>query len=283
MLWQALRQQSNQRILLVAGVQGVGKTYLLGEYKAECAAEGVVCIQIDFADSANHTYLGLIRLVRNEFPSDDFAHLDEIIRQTRNLGRWESVPPAVLAPVASLPSLRPEQPGARSGGVDFAAPAEVGRDVAGRDINYIFQIIQRDDPVVQAEVQDRITGAFLECLAAYTTTQPIAFLFDSWELAPTAIRDWINARLLLWILERRLPVSIAVIAGSQLPDFRRTPRRIQQLTLQHLSEEEVRIYWVEKRGLPPEDVAQVFRLTRGLPGAVALLADVQTLPAPVSA
>ena len=264
-------------------MQGVGKTYLLHEYRLESAADGVACVRIDFSESSNHNYLEIVRAIRNEFHGESFKQLDETVRQTRALGRWEHVLTQPVAPGAPEMVLRPDPSSARSGGIDFSGPTEVDGGVAGRDINYIFQIIQRDDPVVQAEIQDRITEALLECLARLTGTHPLAFLFDSWELAPTTIRDWISSKLLNCILEKKLLISIAVIAGSQLPDFRHMPRRIQHLMMPGLSEEEVRIYWVEKRGLSLEDVPQVFRLTKGLPVAVALLADMQTLPTPTLA
>ena len=280
-LWQALNQNIHKRIILIPGDEGIGKTYLLEEYHAECKQGKIPCVRIDFLESANRTYLGIVHAVRMQLGANGFAHLDNTVRQNLAPSSQEKLllPPAALDVAHQVDASRSS--GERSGGVDFSGPAQIGHDVAGRDIIYLFQIIQREEPQVQEDVQGRITEALRSCLIELASTQSIAFLFDSWELAPTATRDWLSANLFAWALDKELPKGVVIVAGFQVPYVSRLQIRVESLMLTYLSEEAVRIYWVEKRGLSPEEVPHITRLTHGKPSAVAMLADLQAEPAKI--
>lgn len=282
-LWKIIRQEIEQQILLIRGPDGIGKTSLLDEFRAECEEEGIDCARFDFAGSSDQSYMTLVLSMFNQLGPEGFEGLTQTIAESRTLGAWETVPTPPVSARVERPAANPVPPGGRSGGVDFYAPATIHGDVVGRDAYYVTQIIQRDDPLVQQMIQARITAAFRDCLVELTTTRTVVLLLDSWHQATTDIRDWLCRNLLSWILNKKLPDAIAVVAGQELPDLRRPPRRIGRLTLVGLPDEAVRAYWVEKCGLPPEDVPNIIKYSGGLPMLMALLADQRAMATGVSA
>jgi hypothetical protein len=268
-----IHQEVDQRILLIRGPKGIGKTYLLDEFRAECEAEGIDCARMDFAERSDQNYMTTVLSVWNQLGPDGFEHLAQTIAGTRALGAWETVPTAPAAVRVEHSAANPVPSGRRSGGVDFYEAATIHGDVVGRDAYYVTQIIQRDDPWVQQVIQADITAAFRDCLVELTTTRMVAFLLDSWERATTDIRDWLCRNLLKWILDKKLSNALAVVAGTEVPDLGRPMRRSGRLALDRLPDEAVRTYWIEKCNLPPEDVTNIIKYSRGNPMVMALMAD----------
>jgi hypothetical protein len=268
-----IRQERDQRILLIRGPKGIGKTYLLDECQAECEAEGTNCARVDFAERSDQNYMTIVLSVWNQLGPEGFEHLTQTIAETRALGAWETVPTAPAAVRVEHSAANPVPSGRRSGGVDFYEAATIHGDVVGRDAYYVTQIIQRDDPWVQQVIQADITAAFRDCLVELTTTRMVAFLLDSWERATTDIRDWLCRNLLKWILDKKLSNALAVVAGTEVPDLGRPMRRSGRLALDRLPDEAVRTYWIEKCNLPPEDVTNIIKYSRGNPMVMALMAD----------
>lgn len=277
-LWQMVRQEVSQRVLLIYAPTGMGKTYLLDEFQDECQAEGIACARIDFAESADQNYLTIVLQVRSELGTEGFEPLNQAIEKARTDAAWETVPGPTAATRVEGPPAEGGRLSGRGGGVDFRGPATIYGDVIGRDaIYHITQIIQRDDPVVQQVIQADITDAFHECLAELTAARQVVFLIDSWERATTDTGDWLRRHLLKWILDKKLPGAVAAVGGSQVPDLQRPPRGIRRLTLDGLPKEAVHMYWTEKYGLPAEDVPHVIRLSKREPYLLALMADRQLI------
>lgn len=272
-LWKIARQEAEHRIVLIYGPDGMGKTYLLGEFRAECEAEGINCACIEFVEGSDQCYMTIILSVLNQLGPEGFEHLAQTIAETRALGAWETVPTAPAAVRMGHSAANPVPSGRRSGGVDFHEAATIYGDVVGRDAYYVTQIIQRDDPLVQQMIQARITAAFRDCLVELATTRIVAFLLDSWERAITDTCHWLRDNLMKWILDKKLPNALAVVAGTETPDLGRPMRRSGRLTLDRLPDEAVRIYWIEKCNLPPEDVTNIVKYSRGNPMVMALMAD----------
>jgi len=272
-LWKIVRQEMDQRMVLVRGPDGIGKTYLLEEFRAECEGKGIDCAWFDFAESSDHSYMALVLAVFNQLGPEGFEGLTQAIAESRTLGAWETVPTSAVSVRAERPVAMAAPPGGRGGGVDFYGPTTIHGDVVGRDAYYVTQIVQRDDPMVQQTIQARVTAAFRDCLVELTTARPALFLLNSWERATTDIREWLSHNLLNWILHKQLPNAVVLVAGQELPDLRRPPRRIGRWTLSGLPEDAVQTYWVEICGLPPEDVPNIIMYSGGLPMLIALMAD----------
>ena len=283
-LWKIIRRETDVRLVLVGGSKGIGKTYLLKEIQAECAAaqpDPVACVQVDFAarpGQINHVYLDVVRSVFTQLGKEGIDRLAKILALTHEFLPTPPVAPPVAArePVAVATGGN----GGRSGGVDFGGPATIGGDVVGRDVIYqITQVIQpgiqRDDPWVQSLIQTKITDAWREHLIEITSARTIVFLFDSWQWAATDVGAWLGQHLLSWILDKTLPGAVGIVAGLERAHDQWPPPRFRPVALPPLPEEAVRIYWVEKRRLPPEDVENIIKYTGGHPQLLALLADRQ--------
>jgi hypothetical protein len=264
-LWKIIRREVDQRALLIRGPAGIGKTYLLEECRARCAAERIACMCVDFAATLDRGYLAIVQAMYVQLGSNGFQRLFQAFEVASSQSAWPAPPLAADKPSSG-----------RSGGVDMSGPTTVMGDVAGRDIiNYIQQIDRRDDPLVQRRIQSQVTAALHECLVELAATHTLVFLLDSWQDAPTDTCNWLNQNLLSWIVEKQLPQAMVVVAGRAVPDLRGPAPRIRQVALAELPEPAVRAYWVEKYRLPPEDVPNIFKYSGGLPLLVAMMAQRQ--------
>jgi hypothetical protein len=274
-MWKAVREETDQRILLIRGPDGIGKTYLLEEFRAECEAQDLACLCLDFAETpaTQQSHLTFALKAYEQLGPEGFETLVQTIRDTRSLGAWETVqsPPPVVAGLGR-PDPAQTLPKGRSGGVDFHQPVTIHGDVVGRDAYYL-QLFQRDDPAVQQLIKSRITAALRDCLGKFANTRTLVLLLNSWHQTTTEMRNWLSHNPLYWIAAKELSLAVAVVAGEEVPDLQRLPRRIGRVILRGLPNDAVHVYWIEKRGLPPEDVPNIITYSRGLPMLLAMIAD----------
>jgi hypothetical protein len=280
-MWKVVRGETAHRILLVCGRDGIGKTYLLEEFGAECDLKGVHCVSTDFAELqiSEQSYLSIVLNIQRQLGPQGFELLLETIAQTRKLAAWDTVDAPAAMPPAGVARAPAE---GRSGGVDFYQQATVYGDVAGRDLYNVTQIIQRDDPVVQQVVEARISAALLECLVRFTKVHPVILLLNSWEQATAEVCNWVCHNLLSWIATNKLTGAAAVLAGEKVPDLPRLARCIKELTLEGLPEDAVSTYWQDKRCLPPEDLPHILKYSMGFPVLLAMMADQRELDVELS-
>lgn len=297
-LWKIVRQETDERVLLIHGTDGIGKTYLLNEFQAECEAEGINCVEIDFK-SLDQKYTAIVWSVYEQLGPQGFEHLVQTYTEASTLGAWKTDTTPPVAARAEYPAANPIPPGRRNSGHDppqtihgdkvegdkiVARVGDVGpgaQVITGKQIE-VTQIIQRDDPWVQQMIQARITAAFRDCLVKLTTTRKVVFLLNCWHKATTETCDWLCHNLLDWILTKKLPDAAAVVCGLQVPDLRRSSQCLRRLTLAELPDEAVCTYWIEKRGLPPHEVPDIIKYSGRLPLLMALLADRRALELGVS-
>jgi hypothetical protein len=260
-LWKIIRHETDQRLLFIHGPDGIGKTYLLDEFRAECQVDKIEYVRLDFVEIPNPNYLTVVLSVYGQLGPPGFEHLSQTIDETRSLGAWETID---------------SQTGQGDGGDEIGIYVrDIGPDaqVIGKQVINLTQIIQRDDPVTQQKIQIDVTRALQDCLAEFTTTHTVVFLFDSWHKATTDIRDWLSENLLRWIADEKLPKGAAVVAGREVPDMHRPRRRIGRLALAELPDEAVRTYWVEKYGLPPDEVPDIIKYSGGMPIVMFMMAE----------
>jgi hypothetical protein len=292
--WKMLRREIEPRVLLVHGRGGVGKSYLLDEFRAECIAEAIACVRINFAETAGRNFMALMLSAWDQLGLGPVEDLAQIVATTRLVGAWETMPTRVVsaAPAhipaagarapAHTPQAAPSASAAvtldRSGGVDiYNSNVSVGGDLVGRDkiANFFAQFTMRDDALVQQMIQASSTRLLQARLSELAATRPLAVLLDAWEYATTETQAWLRRELLAWIINQQLPGAVAVVAGRSVPEIHRLQRRVIQLHLDGLSDEATRVYWVEKCNLPPEALPDVRGIASGLPLALALAAQQQ--------
>ncbi len=297
-LWKIVRQETDERVLLIHGSDGMGKTYLLNEFQAECEAEGINCVEIDFK-SLDQKYTAIVWSVYQQLGPQGFEPLVQTYEEASTLGAWKTGATPPLAARAEYPAANPIPPGRPNSDHDppqtihgdkvegdkiVARVGDVGpraQVIIGKQIE-VTQIIQRDDPWVQQMIQARITAAFRDCLVKLTTARKVVFLLNCWHKATTETCDWLCHNLLDWILTKKLPDAAAVVCGLQVPDLRRSSQCIRRLKLAELPDEAVRTYWIEKRGLPPDEVPDIIEKYGGFPLLLYMLAERRALTLGIS-
>jgi tetratricopeptide (TPR) repeat protein len=295
-LWQIVRQETDQRILLIRGPAGMGKAYLLDEFHAQCRAGEIACARLDFAESADQHYIAIVLRVLRQLGLGGFEDLTELIANPHALDVRQRMPTPRTAPdeksraVDARPSgdhdsdaglntsqvtlddgiSRDEITGI-VGDVGAGAQVGIGKEIEFRKTFYLS--VQHDDPLVQRAIQDHVTAALQDRLLGLTRTCKAVFLLSAWERVTTETDEWLCQGLLSWILDNKLPGAVAVVAGLDVPDLHRLPRRIGWCELKELPDRAVRTYWVEKCGLPSDDVPQLIEISGGLPLAMVLTAE----------
>jgi hypothetical protein len=298
-LWKIVRQETDERVLLIHGIDGMGKTYLLNEFQAECEAEGINCVEIDFGESPDQDCMAIVLSVYQQLGPQGFEHLVQTYEEASTLGASKTVTTPPLAARAEYPAANPIPPGRPNSGHDppqtihgdkvegdkiVGRVGDVGpgaQVIIGKQIE-VTQIMQRDDPWVQQMIQARITAAFRDCLVKLTTTRKVVFLLNCWHKATTETCQWLCHHLLDWILTKKLPDAAAVVCGLQVPDLRRSSQYIRRLTLAELPDEAVRTYWIEKRGLPPHEASEIIEKYGGFPLLLYMLAERRALTLGIS-
>lgn len=285
LMWQMTREEIETRILVVEGMGGSGKSYLIKEFQAECQEENLHVVRLDFADRyENPGYLYIVKEIWSQLGMEGFQSLADAVREITNRALQVQVPagfqdqqiraqasPSILPPdesVMRLPNSTPKNGGGaseQSGGVNISGGTNVFKgDIAGRDIIHLIQIIQREDPFVHVQAQFAITDALRQCLMQVAQEQKISILIDHWQDADRETRRWLGGSLVKWVADALLPKISVVIAGQEVDDLD-PRRRIKKAYLSELTEDAAHRYLVEKCGLPEGEVGEVIHVTGGFP------------------
>ncbi len=271
-LWQMIRQEVQERILLVSGPRLIGKTYLLAELRQECQAERVGSAWVDLNEPAGQSYLTLAEKIGHQLGWDRFdQHIGQVFDAS------DGHPPAASGlavrtlDTIPLPDAAPALAGHRVGGVDIYAAAEIDTVVGGNYYRVVQVVLTDDHPLVQARARITLTEAFRRFIGEVTATRAIVFLFDAWHAANTDTCDWLCDGLLSWIAGNELPGAVAIIANPEVPTRYELLRYRTPLALPHFTEASARAYWVKKKGLPPEELPNM--LYAQVPGLLAMMAE----------
>lgn len=273
----SLEGTSGRRVILVTAGPGMGKSWLLRRFAQEAEARGGAHALIDFSDGQAYDVLTLVRRFRDLIGQDHFNQLTATIN--------EATAPRLIITEQSPPPLEPADDAA----VNFAG-AQTGDvsigDVAGRNIikDNLF-LIQTDNPLLLQSIEDRVTQVFFECLAAIVASEPILFLFDSYEKTSqegdrwvsNAADRWIQRELLRRIRDGRLPNTIVVLAGRRLPAFdAEWAKVVGPLPLELFTVNDVAEYLRQNRrlaSLTDAEVQTLFNAVQGNPQLLGIIGD----------
>ena len=274
LLWDVAGRSVDPRILVFEAEGGMGKTYLLKEFRAECQEEHIEVVSLDFEERYEDPgYMYVIKETWGQLGPAGFDRLAQSIEETiaaslKHDGQsgWQApqaerqvVPEPVQETAAAGPST-----GAQSGGVNIYGGTNTFRDVAGRDFIQFIQVIHREDPFVQMQARTRITEAFKQCLEQITAERSIVFFIDHWQKAEMETRRWLDHSLVQWTAGGLLPRACIVVAGLEGVDLE--PKRLlKRIPLQELDEGAIRLYLVDICGLPAEEVPNFIRVAGGMP------------------
>jgi hypothetical protein len=276
-LWSMVRLETEHRILVLHGRDGIGKTSLLKQFREECQKERIACGLFNFGELLDQSYLGVTLDLEEQLGPKGFEHLDQVIAETSDLGPWAAVGAESVVSRLGRDVVEPAAASGRSGGVDFYDKATVYGDVVGGDQINVIRMSRSEDPRTQRMIQTRVTDALRDCLIAFSATRPAVILLDSWHEAPEDTRRWLQDHLLSWIVRIELPRAIAVITCKDVPDLNRLPQRTPHFSLQSLPRDAVELYWVKKRQLPSDEVDDVMKYSGGIPNGMVVMAELRTL------
>lgn len=264
-----LARETPKAVMLIEAPAEMGKTWLIQWMRHHCREHDVPAMHVDFRDRRAYDYLSLVRLARDQMEARYFNPLTEVIN------RFTAVDVNI-----ALQSTRPARPvDVRVGDISDISGGEV--IVAGGDVikdNEFY--IQADSEMARRAAEIRINDAFFACLATLLKEGPVVFLFDSYEDVTPEAEHWLRDHLLLRMSEGQLPNALVVIAGRQTPDLGAAIKPLVAKTgLDLFSEEYVREYIVERRGIEDLDLETIIKTCGGFPGLLAKMADVALMDA----
>ena len=282
----------SQRILLLHGPNGIGKTSVLRRLRAGIGADGTQSPLVDFrADrtlsEGEHVIQRLRETIGGAF-AQSLAQAEAAIQQ--DLGSALYGGPALVQGAAQAAALyqgalyqgAAQATGSGAGGVWIPGQVKVGGDIVGGD-----KIVFNNSPIIvdpagglalmRDEVRTRRNTAFRAALAAANERQRLVLFVDHYEEATEEVATWLRRQVLglhidgdgefanLWI----------VVSGRKVPlqdEVDRWRSVLTDLSLGPLDNEAIYLFWVEKRGLDPANVAVVGRLSAGYPQLLYLMA-----------
>ncbi|MFD3166865.1 hypothetical protein [Herpetosiphon sp. NSE202] len=262
-----LQGQTPKRIMMIEASGGLGKSWTVEFMRAECQRQGIPNAEIDFADSIVFDFLALLRRARDGFGVAAFNLFTQAINEV------------------TQPTVRIETGVANTNAINnllgqsntfSGSNVNVGEVVAGNVIKDNSFVINADNAVVRQALQDRLSGAFFECLAALTSQGPLCFFFDTYDKVTVEAEAWLMGQLLPQIRDGLIKNVVVVIAGRSVPKLdSQWDHLIARTGLDLLSEPHVKEYLVQRRGLSddPNVIKALFQGSTGQPQLLAMLAD----------
>jgi hypothetical protein len=264
-----LARETPKTTMLVEAPAEMGKTWLIHKMRAHCRQRNVTAMHVDFRERRAHDYLSLVRLTRDQMGARYFNPLTEVINKFTSLDVN-----------ITLESTRPSGPVEVSvGDISDISGSEV--IVAGGDVIKDNQFyIQADSEMARRAAEIRINDAFFACLGALLEKGPAVFLLDSYEDVTPEADCWLCEHLLFRMSEGQLPDALVIVAGRKTLDLGPAFKPLVAKTgLDLFSEEYVREYILERRGIEGLDLQTIIKTSGGFPGLLAKMADVATMDA----
>lgn len=263
-LWSLVLGQIQQRVCVLNGPEGIGKSYLLKEFTAECAAKGLSVGRVLPEVSQDLNDLNIILRLWEDLNLGDVNELYQKVA----IGRVERHIQYVPAPVSSGSQVGV----AVSGSPSFYGPVITGQ-VSG-SVETKLELTINDDPTSRWEVQAVVTPFLQERLVSSGQLGRVVLVLDSWDrvLSDSQTGSWLKDNLIRWVLEGEIPGTTLIVCGGEELEFTHLPMRVLTLNLNGLPDNAVKAYWVDRCKLSPTDVPEVIQITNGIPQALYLTA-----------
>jgi len=265
-----LARKTPKAIMLIEAPADMGKTWLIQKMRHYCDQNDVPTMHVDFRDRRAYDYLSLVRRGRDQMGTQYFNPLTETINNFTgvniNLSKGESSGGVKFGDI----SVR-----------DFSDSSLQIQEVAGGDIIKDNQFyVQADSDMARRAAEMRINDAFFACLSTLLEREPVVCLFDSFEDVTSEADRWLRDHLLFRMGEGQLPNALVIIAGREIPDLELVLKPLVARTgLDLFSEEHVREYILDRRGIEGLDLETIIKTSGGFPGLLAKMADVASMDA----
>lgn len=205
-----ISRESSERIMTIQAESGMGKTWLINNFRYECNSRRFPYAIIDFsARSSGYSYLEILRALRDFLGTQNFNDFTAVVNQ------YYIRPNLFISPT--------DAPSSSSVSISSSLRESTVNNVAGRDIirdnNFFFT--QPDIP--SDYLRSELTASFKGCLKAMLNTLPsrhlIIWLFDSFEKIDPTTREWLLEEFLQEIKRQAFENLVVVLAGKEVPLF----------------------------------------------------------------
>ena len=268
-----LNNEPLYNVLNIWGLGGIGKSTLLKTISERLAARGVTALpcSIEMAD----TPIRILHSWRRASKLEDFRfdRYDRLAKRasadTRRLGLSASGISASLVEAVDDAEMTNEAQSPVKSEIEIA---EVSRSL-GDD-----SLLTSDGLVTQ------LTNEFLSACANMQTT-PLVLMIDTYDQATLSVNRWL--RELLISSEDFLDTFVLIVAGRDpLPNIDSSWRSywgeiLWEVEVDPLSATTSAAY-LDRRGVPANDIPRLARIADGLPLALELLADIHDVSGPVA-
>jgi hypothetical protein len=269
-----LAGQTRRRVMVITAGAGLGKSWLLRLFAVEATSRKLPLAQLDFADGQAYDALALVLRCRDALGAEHFAAVDHAIDESTTARVTLSASGATAPVNVSIGN----ENSLTSSSINVS---DVGNTVVRDNAFYI----QSDNSILRQAIEDRINGAFFECLELLSAQSRVVFLFDTYERttleserwSPSAADRWIAGQVLARIRDGKLPNVIVVLAGRRAPEFGvEWNEVIGKISLDLLECSHVTEYLRERRGLTSisDEQAQVLcQAVAGNPQVMGMIGD----------
>lgn len=203
------QSRAGQRVSVVWGDGGIGKSTLLDRMEEECELRGLDRAKVVWNETRNHDFLGVMRKLRDDLGAERFAPFSELV----NLLMVPQAGQARLELVVGGASIAVAQNLRNRGSID----AIVGAEVNIRDLN--VTIPNAGLGINESERMTRLTDVFFQDLASAAASRTLVLFLDAFEKASEITRHWVCNELVGAALDGRLGEVQIVIGGRIRPDF----------------------------------------------------------------
>jgi hypothetical protein len=248
---------SENRILLLQGPQGMGKSWLLNDMRRICHECGVASVLVDFSSPVLAQPDRVIRHLRERI-GGRFA--ERISEAEMRLQRDFSITDGSLA-YQARDFVRSVPMGLQAAGAGAAigSSVEVGRDFVGRDAITISNSPITIYPggsaaLASEEIEARRNITLHDALIDLLKQQRLVIFFDQYDNATDLVKQWLRYQVLAWQLDglEEFRGLWTVIAGESLPlsdDISHGQRTVRRLAVGPLPSEDLHLYWIKQHGL----------------------------------
>jgi hypothetical protein len=247
----------DQRIVLLQGAQGMGKSWLLNDLKRLCGERGVTSVLVDFSNPALAQPDRVIRLLGERIGGPFASAIGEAESNARR--DFPGAEGGLASGARDLALGVPPGFGAGGAGATVEKSVEVGRDFIGRDSitisNSPITIFPGNTLALASEViEARQNSAMRAALRDLLRQRRLAIFFDQYDNATDTVKNWLRYQILAWQLDEQDEFLNlwTIIAGDALPllsDLVLSRRGVRLLKLGPLPRTDLRQYWVEQQGL----------------------------------
>lgn len=253
---------SDQRIMMVQAGPGMGKTWLISNFRHECSCRQLPYAIVDFgARPKGYDYLEILRSIRDALGAQNFKEFTALVNQ------FYIMPNPFQSPFGASSSSAVDL---KSSLTDSKVDNVAGRDII-RDNNFFYT---RPDTPPEL-IRSIITEGFINCLMAMNPNQLIVWLFDTFEKIDPITNGWLIEEFLQKIKNGTLKNLVIVLAGQKVPPFSLEWKGIASMhTLEAWSISDYQEYLEKKRmGLDFKNIQALHRTYSGRPLDLAMWVD----------